>query len=375
MGTFLRAACALGFAVAVGLSPAAGAAAPETRLIVGGAEYALAETFPALASLPLVTRYITPNRQIGAGFFPGTTPVLIDYPASIFRAGSANEHISVGAANLIAAIGDVSGPLAIVGQSEGAVVLDTVRARLVNDPSAPPPDQLKFVLFNSPTRGLASTLFRDGTRIPFVDVTVTPPVDSRYDTSAVIHEYDFWGDFPDRPWNLLALLNAVAAMAFVHQLANDIPAQVAPENITTVVNSKGASDTTYFVPTMTLPLTEVLRVIGVPNRAVDALDNVIRPVIDAGYSRNDKPGDRRPYFDHGVLTTHQSSDPNAVAAVGIPRAGPEGGSEQARTTSTAARRHSLARLNGRNRSVLSADRAVGSMQPRSSAARSFPPVR
>jgi hypothetical protein len=319
LGSRIAAACAIGLSATLTLSPPAGAATPQTRLVLGGAEYQIAEWFPAIAALPVVTRYATPNREIGAGFFPGSTPVLIDYPASLFRKGTANQHINIGADNLDAEIKQRQEPLAIVGSSEGAVVLDTERARLESDPHAPAPDQLQFVLFASPTRGLVTTLFRDGTHIPFVDITVAPPVESRYDTALVIHEYDFWGDFPDRPWNLITLLNAGMALVFVHPLANDVPSEIAPENITTVVNSKGATDTTYFVPTPTLPLTEVLRVVGVPDKAVDVLDNAIRPVIDAGYSRNDTPGDPRPYLNHGVVTTHLTPAAKAGAQhLGIP---------------------------------------------------------
>lgn len=311
--------CALGLSAAVSAASAI-AATPQTRLILGGAEYEFAEMFPAIAALPVVTRYVTPNREIGAGFFPGTTPVLIDYPASIFRWGTAREHVEIGADSLEAAIGQYQQPLAIVGQSEGTVVLDTVRARLEQDPDAPAADQLQFVLFNSPTRGLARTLFPEGTRIPFVDITVAPPVESRYDTAVVIHEYDFWGDFPDRPWNPVTMANALMGMAFVHQLDYDSPADVAAENITTVVNGKGGTDTTYFVPATTLALTEPLRILGVPSGAVDALDAAIRPVIDAGYSRNDTPGDPRPFLDRGVITTHATVrapvQPNPEARTG-----------------------------------------------------------
>jgi hypothetical protein len=308
------AACVVGLSAALALSPAADAAIPQTRLILGGVGYELAEWFPTLAALPLVTRHVTPNREIGAGFFPGTTPVLIDYPASLFRPGTVNERIDIGADRLGAVITQRQEPLAVVGHSQGAVLLDRVRARLEGDPSAPAADQLQFVLFNSPTRGLATTLFRPGTRIPIVDVTVTPPVESRYGTSLVIHQYDIWGDFPDRPWNPMTMLNAAAALAFVHSLTSDVPSQIAPENISTVVNDKGATDTTYFVPTPTLPMTEILRVVGVPDKTVDVLDDALRPIIDAGYSRNDKPGDPRPYLDHGVLTTHRKQAQAAAAA-------------------------------------------------------------
>jgi hypothetical protein len=306
-------ACAIGLSTALALSPAAdGAATPQARLILGGSEYEWAEWFPEIAALPLVTRYVTPNRQIGAGFFPGTVPMLIDYPASLLRPGTANEHINIGVDSLDAEIRQRQEPLAIVGQSQGGIVLDRVRARLENDPQAPAAEQLQFLLFNSPTRGLTTTLFAEGTHIPVVDITVAPPVESRYDTSLVIREYDFWGDFPDRPWNLVTLLNAATATVFIHPLANEVPAEILPENITTVVNSKGATDTTYFIPAPRLPLTEVLRLTGLPDKSVDLLDNAIRPVIDAGYSRNDQPGDPRPYLDHGALTTREMSARAAV---------------------------------------------------------------
>lgn len=301
------AVCALALGAVLALSPSTAAASPKVRLILGGGEYAVAEAVPRIAALPLVTRYVTPNREIGAGFFPDTDPVLIDYPASLFLRGTANQHINIGADTLDAEIKARDKPLVIVGQSEGTAVLDVERARLENDPTAPAAEQLQFVLFNSPTRGLATTLFRPGSRIPFFDITVGPPVDSRYDTSLVTHEYDFWGDFPDRPWNPVALINAAMAMAFIHQIANDIPSQIAPENVTTKVNAKGGTDTHYFVPSATLPLTEALRIVGVPDPAVNVLDKALRPIVDAGYSRNDRPGDPRPYLDHGSITTHQKS--------------------------------------------------------------------
>ena len=63
-----------------------------------------------------------------------------------------------------------------------------------------------------------------------------------------------------------------------------------PQNIFVTVNSKGATQTAYFLPTQLLPLTRPLRDMGVPNELVDQLDGVVRPMVDAGYSRNDYPG-------------------------------------------------------------------------------------
>ena len=126
--------------------------------------------FPAIAALPLVARYVTPNRQIGAGFFPDTNPVLIDYPASLFGKGSANEHISIGADALDAAIRGTTATAGRRGPVWGTIVLDTERARLENDPT-PGAGSVGVRLVQFPTRGLVTTLFREGTH-PFVDLTV-----------------------------------------------------------------------------------------------------------------------------------------------------------------------------------------------------------
>ena len=148
-----------------------------------------------------------------------------------------------------------------------------------------------------------NTVFRPGTQIPIVGLTATPPVESRYDTVVVTNEYDFWGDFPDRPWNLVALANAVMGAAFVHTRVSFSPSDVPLSNISTTTNSLGATVTTYLVPTQHLPLTEALRIVGVPAKIVDTIDNVLRPIIDAGYSRNDAPGSTRPYLFHGAIRT------------------------------------------------------------------------
>jgi hypothetical protein len=292
-------AVGLSAAVLMGASPIAAAETP-TRFVLGGAEYALLDMLPAL---PLIDKYATRTPNIGRGFYPGTPAVQVDYPSSVFNiaAGNVGQHIATGADNLDAAIKASSGPLILAGQSQGSVVLNTLQARLENDPAAPAPDRLTFIKFNDPGEGLFGVLFRDGTRIPVVGVTVFEPVESRYDTIVVNHEYDFWSDFPDRPWNIPALLNAAMGLIYVHNFAEDVPADIPAENITSYVNSQGATHTTYLVPTPNLPLTETFRVLGVPDPIMDSVDDVLRPVIDAGYSRNDALGDPRPYLDRGAL--------------------------------------------------------------------------
>jgi hypothetical protein len=128
---------------------------------------------------------------------------------------------------------------------------------------------------------------------------VTRPDDnSPYDTIVVVGEYDGWADFPNRPWNLLADLNAVAGMAYVHSnssLSN--PDGVPPQNITVTTNPTGATTTTYLVPTPTLPLLQPLVQLGVPAPVVSLLNTALKPAVDAGYSRTDAPtGVHAPYL-------------------------------------------------------------------------------
>ncbi|MFY9918766.1 MAG: PE-PPE domain-containing protein, partial [Mycobacterium sp.] len=59
--------------------------------------------------------------------------------------------------------------------------------------------------------------------------------------------------------------------------------------------------TTYLVPAENLPLTQVFRDVGMPDALVDKADEVLRPVVDAGYVRHDLPGDTRPYLYDGEI--------------------------------------------------------------------------
>lgn len=265
----------------------------------------------------------TPVRtnDIGAGFHPGADTVIVHYPASAWpytgiNGPTAKESVRTGVANLDAAIRAADGPLIVVGHSQGAVVINAEQARLANDPTAPAADQLEFVIFADPERGLMS-LLSEGTHIPVFDWTTTTPVDSQYDTTIVIGEYDGWADPVDRPWNLLASANALMASgatgwyrAIVGKAGREpaihgrtgyaSPADIPHANISVTTNSRGATVKTMLVPTKTLPFTDPLRSV-LPDRVVDRIDNVLRPHIDAAYSRNDKPGDRRPFVSGGRI--------------------------------------------------------------------------
>ncbi|WP_371068093.1 PE-PPE domain-containing protein, partial [Salmonella enterica] len=85
-----------------------------------------------------------------------------------------------------------------------------------------------------------------------------PASDSNYDTVVVVGEYDLMADFPDRPWNVLADLNAIAGFQLNHSVASlSKPSDVPAAFITTTTNGTGATTTTYLVPSPVLPLLTV----------------------------------------------------------------------------------------------------------------------
>ncbi len=305
-------ALVLGLGAPVAASPVASAA---PLLILPGAEYVALDKL--LPKTPAVTAVYTHAIDIGKGFFPDSTPSIVDYPGSIFIPGGIPRHVAIGAANLNAALKAVGGPVILAGQSEGAVSINIAQARLQDDPDAPAADQLIFSVFSDPMRGIMTTLFKDGTHIPFIGLTAAPPVESRYKTIVVTNQYDLWSDFPDRPWNILALANAFAGATLTHARASDSPSAVPPENISVTTNSLGATTTTYLVPAQQLPLTAPLRLVA-PGKLVDAIDKALRPAIDAGYSRNDAPGSTKPYLSHGVI--RKGTGPVAAATSASVRA-------------------------------------------------------
>jgi hypothetical protein len=279
----------------------------ETRLALNGARPrpALLNAISSGGLTPAEYAALTP--QIGANWLPGTSPVVVDYPATAGPlwgrdAPTADQSTATGQANLHAAIMTATAngePVVVAGLSEGTIVIDRELAYLATDASAPPANQLTFVLFASPSRGVAS-LLAPGTYIPVLGYTTRSIPQSQYNTDVVFAEFDGWADFPDRPWNLIADANAIMGAGYLHTptaLADRSRAVV----VSSTTNSKGGTTTTYMTPTQRLPLTDPLRRAGVPTSVTDKIDEVLRPVVDAGYSRNDTGPIPAPYLSQGRL--------------------------------------------------------------------------
>jgi hypothetical protein len=155
-------------------------------------------------------------------------------------------------------------PAVVVSLSEGTVVVDAEEAYLANAPNAPPPSLVTFVEFANPQRGLADTFLHTGFTIPGVGYTVADAPVSQYNTDVVFTQYDLWANPPDRPWHLLADVNAPAASGGVHTAtALSSPSQAVV--VSSVTDSRGGTTTTYMIPESTHPMLMPFEHMGVPS--------------------------------------------------------------------------------------------------------------
>jgi hypothetical protein len=227
--------------------------------------------------------------------FPGVGKLEQNFPGAGIDGPSIGESVDVGAPHTVDTI-KAGGPGTVIGLSEGAMVLNAVQAQLANDPAAPPRDQLSFAMYGDPVgkhafgESFLTQMFPVGSVVPALDYRIPPPVESQYDTYEFVSAYDSIADWPDRSDNWMSVANAVVGLATGHTaVAFTKPDMVPPQNIRTTVNSKGAKTTTYLIPEQHLPLVLPFKYLGVPEDTLNRLDGVLKPMVDAGYSRNDDP--------------------------------------------------------------------------------------
>ena len=187
------------------------------------------------------------------------------------------------------------GKVVIIGESMGSMVAWRLAAELAANSPDPSKDDVSVVLIAPPEAGIAE-YFKEGTFIPILNYRISRIAESPYPTTIVIGEYDGWADPPDRPWNLASAANALAGIAYVHG-----PPRFTADVTDLTPTSRAETVKTYLVPTENLPLTQVFRDVGVPDALVDKADQVLRPIVDAGYVRHDQPGDTRPYLYDGEI--------------------------------------------------------------------------
>jgi len=311
----LSAITATALLLGVGTATGAVGQAEEAVLIPG------ATVFKRINPLYPIIATTYPN--IGIHFHHDDHPRVVDYSQNALASDRA---IADGVAKAEIAVREVDGQVVVIGESMGSMVAWRLARELANSAKPPSKNDIRFVLIAPPEAGIAE-YFKEGTFIPVLNYRVSRIPELPYDTTIVIGEYDGWADPPDRPWNLVSLFNAVAGMAFVHgpPIFSADPADVPKADTTVRTNSAGATVTTHFVRTENLPLTDPLRLIGIPDRIVDRADRILRPIVDAGYRRHDRPGDTRPYLADGEIHRNVQSqqvarEPSQESVEGQPEA-------------------------------------------------------
>lgn len=297
---------AVGSAIAVALSSATPAVAANQALMLNGIGLSIGGGL-----LPDIVM-----KEVLGGAFATYDRTAVPWPMqanpvtgedSMFLTDS----VAVGVDNLNAAIKEALtkiGPgehVTVVGLSAGALVADEELRRLLTDPNAPDKSQLNIVVVADSSRAN----FNQNRYDTVLSYQYRPPVDTKYDTVVVVAEYDGFADFPDRVWNIVAVVNA-----FAGEILNHVPSvftdlsTVPASNITETVNSLGGVTTSYFIPSDTLPLVELLPFLAPQEEA-------LRKIVDAGYERNDpKNAADTPAVATDVAAAAAAEPPAAVEA-------------------------------------------------------------
>ncbi len=227
---------------------------------------------------------------------PGYSLERIDYPAGLWPwtgldTATGAQSIAVGVPILDAAMqaAQGQGQTLVIGESLGSLVVDQQLRELTARPDAPDPATVRVLVIAPPGRpgGLLSYL-PVGAYEALTGTTIKPVPETPYDVTVLKLQYDAIANWPDRPWHLLAVLNAIAGGIYFHasenysEYAQDIVnGRTPPGTVTTTVNSQGGVTTTYTVqqtPALLYPLEPIFP------EAVAAVNKVLTPIINLGYS-------------------------------------------------------------------------------------------
>jgi hypothetical protein len=198
----------------------------------------------------------------------GNTCTAVDYMSGVPYVGEVEGFFA-----LTSAIKSTAPPTTVLGFSQGSLISSRWLAQNAGKPGAPDPEDLSFVLIANPARKYG------GVRPKLGMEKKTP--ETEYKVLDIAAEYDGAADFPDNPFNLLAVANAFAGFTFIH-----IPGytNLDLENSDKLVWTEG--NTTYvLIRSENIPLLEPLRILGLDDLA-DRLNGPLKAYIDTAYNRD-----------------------------------------------------------------------------------------
>ena len=277
----------------------AGSAKADDALMMGGTG---TPTLSGESMGALISNYIDPAT---GGSYTGiavTTPEALPLDPSV----------QSGLADLQAAMAEQQAaspnePYLIEGWSQSAVItmLEKQQLEAMEADGQPVPNVTLLLLGsgNRPDGGLFERfpgLYIPGLELSANGAEVTNATDG-IATIDIAGQYDFFADFPQYPINLLADLNAVMGLEYVHgAYANGETPMVGPfadqyvEGSSEIVKQVTGDTTFYFIPTQELPLFAPLLAAGVPESVINIVQPATRVIVEAGYDRSIPLGDPTP---------------------------------------------------------------------------------
>lgn len=253
------------------LAVAAAAAVPLIAIPAGGMPGASAEPFNYFPTEP--TRVLTLSLLPG-GNDDDLSGVMCQTPRTCQNVPYSRASSSAAVSTLNKALRDgTTGKQIVFAYSQGARVVGRWILENEGAEGAPTAQDLSFVLMGNPARKYGGSDRDWETTFP----------ESDYHVIDVSQQYDMASDFPDNPFNLLALLNANAGFFITHQNYETVDIYDEANYVWTEGNI-----TYVFVPTENLPLLEPLRWLGLSALA-DALNTPLKEIIEKAYDRSYLP--------------------------------------------------------------------------------------
>ncbi|MGA8328271.1 MAG: PE-PPE domain-containing protein [Mycobacterium sp.] len=257
----------------------------------------------------IITDYIDP--ATGASY----NPVVVTTPEAL----PVDHTVAEGLTDLQAAmaaqqLADPGAPYVIAGYSQSALIAvdeeEQLAATAGAGQSIPDVTVALFGSGNRPDGGIYERL--DGLYIPGleVDANGAEPTDLGIPTIDVADQYDGLADVPQYPANLIADLNDLLGIIYVHTSygAGAIPGlfpdsaplsgPFADEYVlgsTEIVKQASGDATFYLVPTQTLPLLDPLLDVGVPQSVLNIVQPALQVIVEAGYDRSIPFADPTPF--------------------------------------------------------------------------------
>jgi PE-PPE domain len=290
LGTWMVAGGGAGVMTLMSMFTPGIASADDIAVVMGGSGQpipptSVVEAEDALFINPLHPGYLAEPLFTPEGLYPVTGPDTLPVDTSV------DEGVAILNDTIQQQTGDDNN-LVVFGVSQSAIVASEEMAALAALPAgqAPTADQLSFVLLGDPSTpdgGLLPTF--PGVSLPSIGATLgaATPGDTIYPTAIYDGEYDGFSDFPRYPLNLLADVNAMLGINYVHTgYLNDSPSEIA--NAISLPTSAGYDGVTqYFMipmqPGQDLPLLDPLAQLGVPQAFLDLVQPDLQVLINLGY--------------------------------------------------------------------------------------------